>query len=152
MADATVIRCPACGKKNRVRPAARGVPQCGACHAKLPWLIDADSASFEAETRASVPVLVDFWAPWCGPCRIVAPALERIARTYAGRIKVVKVNADSEPALAQRFGVQGIPLIVLLRDGAEVDRRVGAVPEAQLSEWLERHLAGAGRATSAAGC
>ncbi len=144
MADGTIIRCGTCGKKNRVRPAPTGVPQCGACHSKLPWLVDADSQSFEAETRASVPVLVDFWAPWCGPCRMVSPVLERIAQSHAGQVKVVKVNTDSEPALAQRFRVQGIPLIVLMRDGAEVDRRVGAVPQAQLSSWLEEHLASAG--------
>lgn len=143
MPEATMIRCANCGKKNRVRPAPRGVPQCAGCHHKLPWLVDADGQSFEAETRASVPVLVDFWAPWCGPCRMVSPALERIARSHAGRVKVVKVNTDSEPALAQRYQVQGIPLIVLMRDGAEVDRRVGAVPEAQLASWLDEHLAGA---------
>lgn len=144
MAEGSIIRCANCGKANRVRPAPRGVPRCAACHHKLPWLVDADASSFEAETHASVPVLVDFWAPWCGPCRIVSPMLERIARANAGRVKVVKVNTDAEPALAQRFGVQGIPLIVLMRDGVELDRRVGALPEPQLSSWLEGHLAGAG--------
>jgi thioredoxin 2 len=122
---------------------ARGVPQCANCHQKLPWLVDADGQSFEAETRASVPVLIDFWAPWCGPCRMVSPALESIARKRAGRVKVVKVNTDAEPMLARRFQVQGIPLIVLMRDGAEIDRRVGAAPERQLSEWLELHLTAA---------
>lgn len=143
MPKATIIRCANCGKPNRVRPAPSGVPRCANCHRKLPWLVDADGQSFEAETRASVPVLIDFWAPWCGPCRMVSPAIERIAQNRAGQLKVVKVNTDAEPALAQRFGVQGIPLIVLLRDGTEVDRRVGAVPEGQLSDWLEPHLAGA---------
>lgn len=144
MADGTIIRCARCGKRNRVRPAPTGVPQCANCHHKLPWLVDADRQTFEAETRASVPVLVDFWASWCGPCRMVSPVLERIAESHAGQVKVVKVNTDSEPALAQRFQVQGIPLIVLMRDGAEIDRRVGAIPAAQLSAWLEQHLAGAG--------
>jgi thioredoxin 2 len=141
MPDSTIIRCPDCGTPNRVRPAAQGVPQCANCHHKLPWLVDADSASFAAETRASVPVLVDFWAPWCGPCRMVSPVLERLSRLHAGRVKVVKVNTDSEPVLAQRYQVQSIPLIVLMRDGAEIDRRVGAAPEPQLSAWLEGHLA-----------
>ena len=141
MPEATIIPCASCGKRNRVRATPRGVPRCAACHAKLPWLVDADGQSFEAETRAPVPVLVDFWAPWCGPCRIVSPALERIAQSHAGQVKVVKVNTDLEPALAQRYRVQGIPLIVLIRDGFEVDRRVGAVPEAQLSSWLDGHLA-----------
>jgi thioredoxin 2 len=138
VADAKIIRCPHCGKKNRVRPVADGVPQCGSCHRKLPWLVEADGQSFDAETRASVPVLVDFWAPWCAPCRMVAPVLERIAQNHAGQIKVVKLNTDQEPAVAQRFGVQGIPLLVLMRDGREVDRRTGALPERQLTEWLEQ--------------
>ena len=127
-----------------MRPLAQGVPQCAACHHKLPWLVETDASSFESETRASVPVLVDFWAPWCGPCRMVSPALDRIARAHAGQVKVVKVNTDSEPALARRFQVRGIPLIVLMRDGAEIDRRVGAVPESQLSSWLASHLASSG--------
>jgi thioredoxin 2 len=143
MADGTIIRCPNCGKANRVRPAANGVPQCANCHHKLPWLVDADGGSFDAETQASVPVLVDFWAPWCGPCRMVSPSLENIARKRAGDVKVVKVNTDTEPALAQRYRVQGIPLIVLMRDGQEVDRRVGAVPERQLTDWVEPYLADA---------
>jgi thioredoxin 2 len=141
MAEGTISRCPHCGKKNRVRPTPRGVPQCAVCHRKLPWVVDADGRSFEEETRASVPVLVDFWAPWCGPCRMVSPVLERLASSYAGRLKLVKVNTDAEPALAQRFHVQGIPLIVLMRDGAEFDRRVGALPEPQLRAWLEQQLA-----------
>ncbi len=143
MAEGRIIRCPHCGKRNRVRPTPEGVPQCGSCHRKLPWLIDADAQSFEAETRASVPVLVDFWAPWCGPCPMVSPVLERLASSYAGRLKVVKVNTDEHPTLAQRYRVQGIPLIVLIRDGAEVDRRVGAAPEPQLRAWVEQHLADA---------
>ncbi|MBV9195396.1 MAG: thioredoxin [Solirubrobacterales bacterium] len=143
--DATIVRCANCGTANRVRAVGRGVPQCASCHQKLAWLVDADGQSFAAEAHASVPVLVDFWAPWCGPCRMVSPVLERIARTRAGRVKVIKVNTDAEPSLAQRFRVQGIPLIVLMRDGAEVDRRVGALPEQQLAAWLEPHLSeGAG--------
>jgi len=137
---ASIVRCPNCGKANRVRPSAHGVPRCGSCHRDLPWLVDATAASFDDEVRASVPVLVDFWAPWCGPCRIVAPALEQLARERAGSVKVVKVNSDEHPDLAARFAVQGIPLLVLLRDSREIARRAGALPAARLRAWLNSHL------------
>jgi thioredoxin 2 len=140
----TIIVCTNCGRKNRVRPSASGVPRCSVCHSLLPWIVEADRDSFDEEIRASVPVLVDFWAPWCGPCRMVSPVVERIGRDNAGRIKVVKLNTDEAPDISARFNVQGIPLLVLIRDGQEVDRRVGAVPDAQLRAWLEPHLAEAG--------
>jgi thioredoxin 2 len=138
---AAVVTCPNCGKRNRVRPTAHGVPQCAVCGHKLPWLADADRDTFAEETTASVPVVVDFWAPWCGPCRMVSPALERLAAANAGRMKLVKLNVDEAPELGARYGVQGIPTLVLLRDGEEVDRVVGAAPEPQLQAWLAPHLA-----------
>jgi thioredoxin 2 len=138
--SASTVRCPNCGTVNRVRPVAQGVPQCASCHHKLPWIVDAGTGTFAEETTASVLVLVDFWAPWCGPCRMVSPAVEQVARDFAGRLKAVKVNVDDSPQVAGRFAVQGIPLLVLLRDGAEVDRQVGAVPAATLRAWVERHL------------
>jgi thioredoxin 2 len=136
----TIITCPNCGKKNRVKPSPEGVPRCAACHTLLPWVVDADRETFEDELAASVPVVIDFWAPWCGPCRMVTPALERLARTLAGSLKVVKVNVDSEPQLGARYGAQGIPLLVLVRDGRELDRMVGAAPETQIEAWLRRHV------------
>ena len=138
-----VVTCPNCGTKNRIRSQPEGVPRCANCHTALPWVVDADGQSFDTETVASVPVFVDFWAPWCGPCRMVSPAVEAQAREQAGRLKVVKLNVDGAPAIAGRFGVQGIPLLVLLRDGEEVDRLVGAVPEAQIRRFLEPHLTAA---------
>ncbi|MDN4517209.1 MULTISPECIES: thioredoxin [Mycobacteriaceae] len=137
---ASVIRCPQCGKSNRVRPTPRGTPRCGSCHQPLPWLVAASAATFDAELQASVPVLVDLWAPWCGPCRAVAPVLEQLARQRAGHLKVVKLNVDEAAAPAARYHVQGIPLLVLHRDGREVARLAGAVPLAQLQTWLDSQL------------
>jgi len=113
----------------------------------LPWVVEADGKTFDAELNASVPVIVDFWAPWCGPCRMVTPALERLAHNHAGRLKVVKLNVDEQPEIAGRYQVQGIPLLVLVRGGTELDRLVGAAPERDIAAWLQRHVdvgAGAG--------
>jgi thioredoxin 2 len=137
---ANVITCPNCGKRNRVRPRAEGVPRCANCHSLLPWVVEAGRDTFESELAASVPVVVDFWAEWCGPCRMVTPSLERLAKAYAGHLKIVKLNVDREPDVAARYGVQGIPLLVLTRNGEELDRLVGAMPESQIDAWLKRHV------------
>ena len=136
----TIITCPHCATKNRVRPTASGVPRCSVCHTLLPWIVEASQGSFQEEITASVPVLVDFWAPWCGPCRMVSPLVEALGHDLAGRLKVVKLNTDEAPEVSLRFGVQGIPLLVLIKDGSEVDRMVGAVPMERLRAWLEPHL------------
>jgi thioredoxin 2 len=140
-AQATVVTCPNCATRNRLRAQARGVPRCSSCHQPLPWIVDADAAAFDEEIRAAMPVLVDFWAPWCGPCRMVSPVVEQMGHDYAGRLKVVKLNTDNAPAIAGRYRVQGIPLLVVVKDGEEVDRVVGAVPAARLRELIERHVA-----------
>jgi thioredoxin 2 len=145
--SSTIIACPKCAAKNRVRASSTGVPRCSACHTLLAWIVEASADTFDAEIAASVLVLVDFWAPWCGPCRMVSPAVERIGRESAGHLKVVKLNVDEAPAIAARYDVRGIPLLVLFRDGAEVDRLVGAVPYEQLRKWVERHLEPAGAST-----
>ncbi len=136
----SVLACQSCGKKNRIRPAERGVPTCGSCEKPLPWLVDASDATFDVEARAAVPVVVDLWAPWCGPCRIVSPMLEELSREFAGKLKVVKVNVDENPATAQRFQAFSIPTLVVLQQGRVVDRVVGAMPKSQLTVRLTPYL------------
>lgn len=137
-----VVACPNCGKKNRVPAAASGVPRCGQCRTALPWITAAGDADFDQVAGASpLPVLVDLWAPWCGPCRAVAPGVEGAARQLAGRLKVVKVNVDQAPAVSARFGAQSIPLLLVLRGGKVVDRQLGAVPPDALLRWAEGALA-----------
>ena len=138
-----VTACPSCGTRNRVPAAAAGTPRCARCKAMLPWVADADDATFaEVAERSPVPVVVDLWAPWCGPCRMVGPALEQLAGELAGRCKLVKVNVDEAPRTQARFGVRGIPTLVALRDGKEVSRQVGAAPEERLRSWISSALAG----------
>jgi thioredoxin 2 len=137
-----IIPCSNCGKRNRVPSAANGVPRCAACHTPLPWLTAAGDGDYEeVVTRSTLPVLLDLWAPWCGPCRIVEPGVQQISERLAGRLKAVKVNVDEAPRVADRLGVQGIPTVLLLRDGKEVARQVGAIPPPQLLRWAEEALA-----------
>lgn len=132
----SIIACPSCGAKNRVGPVSSGTPRCARCKTGLPWIVHASESSFAEETQASVPVLVDFWAPWCGPCRMVEPVLEQLASERAGSLKVVKVNVDENPQLASRFQAMSIPLLVIIQDGEEIDRVVGALPKPQLEARL----------------
>jgi thioredoxin 2 len=142
MSDPKVIACPSCGQKNRVRADATAVPFCGKCGKPLPWLAETHAADFGAVVENSpIPVLIDFWAPWCGPCRIVAPAVERLSEELAGRLKVVKLNTDDEPALGQRFGVRSIPTLLLMEKGNEKDRVVGALNVNALRSWVQARLA-----------
>ena len=137
-----IIRCPHCGRRNRVPAVASGTPRCGHCHEPLPWIVDAGDASFaQVVEAASVPVLVDFWAPWCGPCRMVSPALQQLAGEMPGKLKLVKVNVDDSPRLQQRFGVQSIPTLMVFRGGKITARQAGAAPVATLRTWLEQSLA-----------
>ena len=128
--------CVKCGKKNRVPLAASGYPTCGSCGAKLPWLGNASDSTFADATATKVPVIVDLWAPWCGPCRMVAPILERVAKKYAGALKVVKVNVDDNRFLQVKFQAQSIPTMLLMKNGKVVARQVGAMSQPQLESWL----------------
>jgi thioredoxin 2 len=140
VAAAAILTCPSCGKKIRVKQPAPGIPRCPGCQTRLRWLVQADENGFESETSIPLPVLVEFWAPWCGPCHALAPVLERLAERHAGKLKVVKVNVDENRVLASRFRAQSIPLLVVMRDGAEVQRIVGAHPLPALESLLAPHL------------
>jgi thioredoxin 2 len=139
-APTSTVRCPDCDKPIRVRAVPRGTPRCPFCKKPVPWIVNATEETFTAETTSSVPVLVDLWAPWCAPCRQVAPVLEQIARRYAGRVKVVKLNVDEAQRTSARLGVQSIPTLLLVRGSREADRVVGALPGPQLERWLAPHL------------
>jgi thioredoxin len=98
-------------------------------------------ASFEADVlKADVPVLVDFWAPWCGPCRMVAPVLEKVAEAYAGRVTVVKLNTDENPEVSMRYGIRSIPTIALFKGGEVVDGVIGVAPQPFFEEMLSKHV------------
>lgn len=132
------VRCPECHRSNEVRAATVGVPRCAACATPLPWLTAADDRDFEAVVvESSLPVLADLWAPWCGPCRVIAPGIERAATDFAGKIKAVKIDVDEAPGVAQRYEAGSIPTVLVLDFGTEIARRVGAVPPDQLLRWLD---------------
>lgn len=137
-----IVACPSCGVRNRVPAAATGTPRCARCKASLPWVAEADDGSFaDVVEHSPLPVVVDLWAPWCGPCRVVSPILEELAGEFAGRCKIVKVNVDEAPATSGRFAVQGIPTLVALRNGREIGRQVGAAPADRLRDWINTSIA-----------
>lgn len=134
--------CQTCGARNRI-PGKHlaDAGRCGACKAPLPPVsepIEIDGDSFDEIARdAKVPVLVDFWAEWCGPCRMAAPEVQQLAREMAGRAIVVKVNTEAHPELAQRFRIRAIPNFVAMRDGKVVQQQAGVVSRSEMRRWLE---------------
>jgi thioredoxin 2 len=138
---ALVRKCPACGTANRI-PAEHlaDTGRCGSCKGPIPPTaepIEAGPELFDSVVQhAAVPVLVDFWAAWCGPCRMAAPEVERAAQNMAGRAVVLKVDTDAHPGLAQRFDVHGIPNFVVLKGGRVVQQQAGFVPHSRMEEWL----------------
>jgi thioredoxin 2 len=144
----SILKCARCSAANRIAPSPSGAPHCGTCGEPLPWLVNADESTFEVEVRAAPTVVVDLWAPWCGPCRFVGPILEELSREWAGRLKVVKVNVDENQGLAIRYDARSIPTMLVMRDGQVVDRIVGALPKADLSARLLPQLKAARHATA----
>jgi thioredoxin 2 len=141
MTTPAVVECHHCGRKNRVPAAASGVPRCGNCHQPLPWIVAASDDEFtDVVDHATIPVLVDLWAPWCGPCRMVSPALEQLARDLAGTIKLVKIDVDTAPKTAERFTVQAVPTLLILDHGRVIARQAGAAPTHVLRQWIDEAL------------
>ena len=148
MAETGTIRCPSCGAVNRVSTGARekiegGLrPICGRCKTPLPadsGPLTVTDATFSAEVEGSpLPVLVDMWAPWCQPCRMIAPVIDELAAEMAGRVRFAKLNVDENPATASRFDVRSIPALLVFRGGREVDRIVGVQPKSEIARRLQR--------------
>ncbi|MCS6778480.1 MAG: thioredoxin TrxC [Geminicoccaceae bacterium] len=146
MVSARHVVCPACNAVNRVpgdRPAEAA--KCGRCGGRL-FLgrpIELTRDTFEVQTaRSDLPVLVDFWAAWCGPCRMMAPVLEQAAQRLEPRARIAKLDIDAAPDLAARFAVASVPTLILFDNGREIARTSGAMPLQTLAAWLERALAG----------
>lgn len=142
--DPLIIPCQHCDTLNRVARAKLGQGgRCGACHQPLftghPLALG--KARFERHfEKSDVPLLIDFWAPWCGPCRAMAPDFERAAAELEPDFRLVKVNVDDEPELAQRFGIRSIPTLALALHGRELDRRSGAISAAEVARWARARL------------
>jgi thioredoxin 2 len=147
MPETTIVRCPACGAKNRVstdRLIIGQAPVCGRCKAALPMgteqfepVVVTDDTFVAQVVRSAEPVLLDMWAPWCGPCRMIAPIIDQLAVQMAGRVKFAKVNVDENPITAERFNVSSIPTLLIVKSGREVDRIVGVQPAEEIRRRLE---------------
>ena len=142
-----LVQCPACGATNRIPQDKidQGLePVCGRCKQALPVArgpVAVTDATFAAEVeRSPLPVLVDAWAPWCGPCRALAPVVDQLAAELAGRVRVAKLNVDDNPATAARFELRSIPTLLVMRGGREVDRMVGVMPKAEIARRLARAI------------
>jgi thioredoxin 2 len=137
-----VVSCPQCSTANRLKSSTEDkAPVCGKCKSSLPWIVEGSDIRFRRELDAPIPVLVDFWAEWCAPCRMTTPVLEGFARDQAGRIKIVKLNIDQNPATADQFNVRSIPTLILFKNGQPIETMIGAMSKDALRERLHPHLA-----------
>ena len=151
MSDSQLVRCPACGATNRVpmdKLETRGQPVCGRCKRPLPIggqdtaPVTVTDATFASEVeRSPVPVLLDAWAPWCGPCRMIAPIVDQLAAELAGQVRVAKLNVDDNPVTAGRLDVRSIPMLLVFKGGREIDRIVGVQPKAEIARRVLRAVA-----------
>jgi len=142
-----VIQCPNCGAKNRVprEKLQQGLqPVCGQCKTLLSFAsqpVTVTDSTFSSEVeRSPLPVLLDMWAPWCGPCRAIAPVIEQLAAEMAGRVRVAKLNVDDNPETAERFNIRGIPALLVLKAGREIDRMVGVQPKSEIVRRLQQAI------------
>lgn len=142
--NSIIIRCKNCGAKNRI-PKIRlnDRPVCGRCHSRLPKgrvfdspVIVSDKTFNDQIVSAPVPVLLDCWAPWCGPCRTIGPIIDQLAKEFAGKVKFAKLNVDENPATLKKYNIMSIPTMLLFKDGKVVNSLVGALPKAE----IENHL------------
>jgi thioredoxin 2 len=147
-AENIIIQCSNCGTKNRI-PESRlnAGPICGKCKTPLypgsqtGTPVDVSDQTFGSEVLSyKGPALVDCWAPWCGPCKMIAPILDQLASNYAGQIKITKLNVDDNPMTASRYGIQSIPTMLLFKNGNQVDKIVGAVPKQEIEQWIQTVL------------
>lgn len=145
MSEGVLITCVACHRINRVlEERLKDGPRCGSC--KEPLFngkpVDLTKDTFEPHVaRSGLPVMIDFWAPWCGPCRVTGPIFEEAAQRLEPRVRFARVNTEDEPALAERFGIRAIPTLMVFKQGQVVERQSGAVPLADLIRWIEHAIA-----------
>ena len=147
MDETLLVRCTECGAANRVprEKIEQGLqPKCGRCKSPLqvqnaPMTVTDGTFAAEVE-RSPIPVLVDAWAAWCGPCRMIAPVIDELATELSGRVKVAKLNVDENPAMASRFGLRSIPTLLVMKGGREVDRLIGVQPKQEILRRLERAM------------
>ena len=140
MADLKKVTCFECGQVNRAPADRIAGAKCGTCGSKLSFgkAVEVDLATLQKAARNDeVPLVVDFWAPWCGPCRMMAPEFSKAAQTVNGDARLVKLNTEEHPAASQKYGIRGIPTMIGFKKGKEVKRQAGAMPGSQIVSWVK---------------